>query len=75
MSILTRRQLYNGIINCGSKYVGARGISGKLYGFNVAAGLIGLRKKNISIDDKPTSFVSFRPITFQEYITIKVPFL
>jgi hypothetical protein len=72
---LTRKQLYNGITNCNSRHVACRHFAGDVLGFNVKVALSGLKRKGYPVDDTPTRFVGFYPISFHEYIRIKLPVL
>lgn len=72
-NLLTRKQLFNGIVNSGSKYVAARHYTGEVRGFNVAVAMIGIKKRGFDIDDKCSKFIGWYPCSFQEYISIKLP--
>lgn len=73
MKTLTRKQLYDGLVNCNSKYVAARHKSGEPLGHNVKVAIHGMKMRGYSPDDVHTNFIGFYPISFAEYIRIKLP--
>lgn len=68
---LTREQVYKAVI--GNNYIAIRWTDGDVTGVNCRVGMLAARDK--SMDDTPTSIIGYFPITFQEYIRIKTPYM
>lgn len=68
MSTLTRKQLHKVVSE--NDYIAARWSDGDLTGINCKI----TRRIKTTMDDTPTRIVSYFPISFQHYITIKIPY-
>jgi hypothetical protein len=68
---MTRIQLQKALSH--HNYIAARWSDGDVTGINCRAALLSLKK--CAINDQPSSIIGFYPISFQEYIRIKIPFL
>jgi hypothetical protein len=67
---LTRKQLAKQLQRF--EFIAARWSDGVVTGVNSRVALLGL--KRFPLDDTETRIMGFRPIGFQEYIRIKIPF-
>lgn len=74
MNLLTKGILLN--VCKKEKYIAIRGRDGYLIGFNCRCAFIEPNYTNLKNNSKEkTRFISYFPISFNEYLTIKIPFI
>lgn len=71
MKNLTRKQLYD-IVHNHNGYIALRYSDGPVVGCSTLVGRLAAKRQ--PIDNIQTRFQSFYPISFQEYIRIKIPY-
>jgi hypothetical protein len=56
-------------------FIQARHYDGEAIGTNSKIAIRGMQLKGLQADDGETNIISFRPISFHEYIRIKAPII